>query len=158
MFPPLLYLPAKWITSAVSFPWHPRGSRWRQSGSKLGSGQKSDKLPADTFDLADEYLPRTAKYETLSPPRGGWGRAVINSTAGGGGWPHTIARKRPRPRTARHADAASGLGGVRLPPQCDSKQTQNNEIHCREPVGSTLGARRRGRDSHTVSCSQSVNK
>lgn len=62
------------------------------------------------------------------------------------------------PRTARHADAASGLRHVCLPPQCDSKQTQSNEIHCREPVSSTLGARQRGRDSHTVSCSQSVNK
>lgn len=62
------------------------------------------------------------------------------------------------PRTARHANAASGLRCVCLPPQCDSKQIQSNEIHCREPVSSTLGARRRGRDSYTVSCSQSVNK
>lgn len=54
------------------------------------------------------------------------------------------------PCTARHVDATPGLWHVCLRPHCDSKQTQSNEIHCREPVSSKLGARWRGRDSHTV--------
>lgn len=54
--------------------------------------------------------------------------------------------------TRRHTDVASGVKHVRLPLQCDSKQTQSNEIHCREPVSSTLRERQRGRDrdAHTL--------
>lgn len=44
------------------------------------------------------------------------------------------------------ADVASRVKRVCLPLQCDSKQTQSNEIHCREPVSGTLRERERRRD------------
>lgn len=51
-----------------------------------------------------------------------------------------------------HTDVASGFKHACLPLQCDSKQTQSNEIHCREPVSSTVGERQSGRDrdAHTL--------
>lgn len=175
IFLPLLYLAAKLIATVASFLWLRRGSRWGQSRSKLGSRQRVISCMLTHLIRLMNTCPtqQNMKHCHRGSTRQG---AASNKLHSMSHWrwiflrdgdintqllerPHSHVLCRVQsPHRARHAEAASGLRRVCLPLQCDNKQTQSNEFHCREPVNSTLGARRRGWDSHTVSCSQSVNK